>query len=153
MNILFVCLGNICRSPSAEAVMAAMVSAVGRDDDIVVDSAGTAPWHVGDRPDADATAALRRSGYRTEHRGRQLQPEDFERFDLIAVMDRANLRDAWNVARTDADRAKLALLRSFDPTAPDGAEVDDPYGRSAKVFDETLSIIERACAGLLAKIA
>jgi protein-tyrosine phosphatase len=150
LAVLFVCLGNICRSPSAEAVMAALVAERGLEDRIAVDSAGTASYHVGDRPDGQALAALARRGLATDHRGRQFRAADFDRFDVIAVMDAANEASVVRLARGSADRAKVVRLRAYDPQAADGsAEVDDPYGHRDRVFDEMMVILERSCRGLL----
>jgi protein-tyrosine phosphatase len=151
MKILFVCAGNICRSPTAEGVMAPRVDEAGLGGRVELDSAGTGAWHVGELPDPRTRAAARKRGLDLTHRARQLRRADFDRFDLIAVMDRENLRHATVMAEQRA-RAAIRLLRSFDPTAPDGAIVPDPYAGGPDGFEEVLDICERACTGLLAHV-
>ena len=109
MRVLFVCLGNICRSPTAEGVMRALVREAGLDDGVEVDSAGTGAWHVGGAPDPRAVAAARARGIALESSARQVRPEDFDRFDLILAMDRSNLRALRKLA--DGTRAEVRLLR------------------------------------------
>ncbi len=151
MKILFVCAGNICRSPTAEGVMARLLDEAGLADRVELDSAGTGAWHAGELPDPRTRAAARKRGLELVHRARQLRRTDLDRFDLVLVMDGANLRHVTLMAEQRA-RAEIRLLRSFDPTAPEGAAVPDPYDGGAKGFDEVLDICERACAGLLAHV-
>ncbi|MEJ5255856.1 MAG: low molecular weight protein-tyrosine-phosphatase [Acidimicrobiales bacterium] len=149
VRILFVCLGNICRSPTAEAVMRHHVDRTGLTGRIEVDSAGTGGWHVGEPPDQRAQAEARRRGIAMTSRARQFHPGDFEWFDLILAMDRQNLTDLHDLACTPAQRSKIRLLREFDPAHNGDLEVPDPYyggsGGFATVFDQ----IEAACLGLL----
>ena len=149
VRVTFVCLGNICRSPMAAAVMRQLVAERGLEGTVVVDSAGTGAWHVGDRADERARAALRRGGYPDDHVARQFQASDFDRFDVILGLDAANVRDLTQMAPSAAAAAKVRLLRSFDPDTPAGAEVPDPYYGSDEGFDEVLRLVEPACAGLL----
>jgi protein-tyrosine phosphatase len=151
MRILFVCLGNICRSPTAEGVMARLVAEAGLAGRIELDSAGTGAWHIGELPDPRTREAARRRGIELSHRARQLRREDLERFDLLVAMDADNLRNMQRLAGP-RPRAGLHLLRSFDPTAPAGAIVPDPYAGGEAGFEEVLDICERACAGLLAHV-
>lgn len=151
MRILFVCLGNICRSPTAEGVMARLVAEAGLAGRIEIDSAGTGAWHIGELPDPRTREAARRRGIELSHRARQLRREDLERFDLLVAMDAENLRHMQRLAGP-RPRVELRLLRSFDPTAPVGAIVPDPYAGGAAGFEEVLDICERACAGLLAHV-
>jgi protein-tyrosine phosphatase len=151
MKILFVCAGNICRSPTAEGVMGRLLDQAGLAERVVIDSAGTGAWHVGELPDPRTREAARRRGLALTHRARQLRRPDLERFDLVLVMDRDNLRHVTGMAEQRA-RAAIRLLRSFDPTAPEGAIVPDPYAGGPAGFDEVLDICERACAGLLAHV-
>ena len=151
MKILFVCAGNICRSPTAEGVMARLLDEAGLSDRVAIDSAGTGAWHVGELPDPRTREAARRRGLDLTHRARQLRRADLDRFDLIAVMDLDNLRHVTAMAEPRA-RAAIRLLRSFDPTAREGAIVPDPYDGGPAGFDEVLDICERACAGLLAHV-
>ena len=151
MRICFVCLGNICRSPTAQGVMERLVADAGLAGRIAIDSAGTAAYHVGELPDPQARAAAGRRGIALGHRARQFTRADLDRFDIVLAMDAANLARLRELA---GDRAapRVALLRGFDPTAPTGAEVPDPWGGSDAGFDEVLDQCERACAGLLAHI-
>jgi protein-tyrosine phosphatase len=153
MRLLFVCLGNICRSPTAEGVMRHRVEERGLGDRITVDSAGTGDWHVGDPPDARATAAARERGITLEGAARQVRTEDFDAFDLILAADRSNQRALLALAPDDEARAKVRLLREFDPDAVAGGELDvpDPYYEGG--FDHVLAVVERACEGLLDEIA
>jgi protein-tyrosine phosphatase len=146
MKILFVCLGNICRSPTAHGVMQKLVDDAGLASRISIDSAGTGNWHVGELPDPRSREAAMLRGYDLTHRARQVAPEDFERFDLILAMDRSNLR---HLKAMPQGRARVDLLRSFEPGAPAGAEVPDPYSGGGEDFERVLDICERACAGVL----
>jgi protein-tyrosine phosphatase len=153
-RLLFVCLGNICRSPTAEGVMRALVDEAGMQQSIELDSAGTGAWHVGSPPDARAVAAARARGIALTGSARQVREEDFDDFDLVLAMDRSNLRDLQELAGGGERRAKLRLLREFDPVGggdPD-LEVPDPYYGAAGGFDEVLDLVQAACAGLLARI-
>jgi protein-tyrosine phosphatase len=156
MRLCFVCLGNICRSPTAHGVMARLVAeaglgAAGRGAVIEVDSAGTAAYHVGELPDERSRAAARRRGIVLDHRARQFTAADLDRFDLVVAMDGQNLQRLRQLAggRT---QPPIVLLRSFDPTAASGAEVPDPWGGGDDGFEEVLDQCERACAGLLAHV-
>jgi protein-tyrosine phosphatase len=148
MRILFVCAGNICRSPTAEGVMARLVRDAGLAERVTIDSAGTGDWHAGELPDPRTRAAARKRGLDLAHRARQFRRFDFDRFDLIVVMDQDNLRHVTLMAER-RERPKIRLLRSFDPRAPEGAEVPDPYSGGAAGFEHVLDICERACTGLL----
>jgi protein-tyrosine phosphatase len=146
--VCFVCLGNICRSPTAEGVMRALVAAAGLGDAIVIDSSGTAAYHAGELPDARSRRHAEARGVRLEHRARQVTGADFERFDYLLAMDEENLAILRERAPRNG-RAKIALLRSFDDTAEVGASVPDPYYGGPGGFDDVLDMCERACAGLL----
>lgn len=148
MRICFVCMGNICRSPTAEGVMAKLLADAGLADHVTIDSAGTGAWHIGELPDARSRTHAKRRGLHLAHRARQFTREDFDRFDLIVVMDDHNLRHVRAMAGRRQSPA-IALLRSFDPTAPPEAEVPDPYAGGAAGFEEVLDQCERACAGLI----
>jgi protein-tyrosine phosphatase len=148
MRICFVCMGNICRSPTAEGVMVKLVGDAGLADRVTIDSAGTGGWHAGELPDTRARAAAKQRGLDLTHRARQFTRTDLAKFDLVVVMDRDNLRHVELIVG-DRISPEVRLLRSFDPTAPDDAEVPDPYGGGARGFEEVLDQCERACAGLL----
>jgi low molecular weight protein-tyrosine phosphatase len=129
MRILFVCMGNICRSPTAEAVMRGLLRAEGLEQAVAIDSAGTGGWHAGDPPDARAVAAARSRDVVVEGAAREVTAEDFKRFDLVLAMDRENERDLLARAPDDEARAKVRLLREFDPAAVVAGDLDvpDPY--------------------------
>jgi low molecular weight protein-tyrosine phosphatase len=154
MRVLFVCMGNICRSPTAEGVMRALVREAGLEATVELDSAGTGSWHVGSSPDARAVAAARARGVVLEGSARQVRSEDFDEFDLVLAMDRANMRELRRLARRDEQRAKLRLLREFDEASAgdDDLEVPDPYYGAPGGFEEVLDLVQAACAGLLAQI-
>ncbi|KVG63712.1 low molecular weight protein-tyrosine-phosphatase [Burkholderia pseudomultivorans] len=146
--ICFVCLGNICRSPTAEGVMRHQVDAAGLADRIDVDSAGTGDWHVGEPPDTRAQAAARLRGYDLSAlRARQVGAADFERFDLLLAMDEANLAELRRRCPPQ-HRDKVRLLMEFAPGATE-TEVADPYFGGAQGFEQVLDQVERACEGLL----
>lgn len=148
-RIVIVCLGNICRSPMAAAVLRHWVHAAGLADQVEVGSAGTGGWHVGGPADERAAATLRRHGYDDSHVARQFVRHDFADADLILGADASNVADLRALARTPDEAAKIRLLRSFDPEAPDGAEVPDPYYGGERGFDEVLAQIEAACTGVV----
>jgi protein-tyrosine phosphatase len=151
MRILFVCLGNICRSPSAEAVLREIAAREAPELQIEVDSAGTAGYHIGEPPDARSQEAALRRGYDMSRlRARIVEPEDFERFDLILAMDRSNL----SVLRRRAPTASAARVRLFLEFAPDleTPEVPDPYYGGASGFEEVLDLVEAASRGLIAHL-
>jgi protein-tyrosine phosphatase len=157
VRICFVCSGNICRSPTAEAVFAAMAERAGLD--VEVDSAGTGGWHAGDDMDRRSRATLEAAGYAfARHCAKQFTAEDFADRDLIVALDKGH-RDVlwWLAAETDdpeAARAKVVLLRSFDPSAPPhDQDVPDPYYGGRAGFTDVLAQIERACAGLVDALA
>jgi protein-tyrosine phosphatase len=153
VRLLFVCLGNICRSPTAEGVMRGLIEREGLSQEIAVDSAGTGSWHVGSPPDARASAAAQARGLTLAGQARRVRARDFEDFDLLLAMDRSNLRDLQRLAPDDDARAKVRLLRAFDP-AGDGGELDvpDPYYGAEGGFGEVFELVQAACAGLLADI-
>ena len=144
-RILFVCLGNICRSPTAEGVLRRLVREQRLEDEIEIDSAGTGGWHVGAPPDARATEAARRRGTELAGSARRFDPR--RDFDLILAMDRENLRDLLALAPDDEARAKVRLLRG------PGLDVPDPYYGGLDGFDEVLDLVEAACRGLLDEVA
>jgi protein-tyrosine phosphatase len=153
-RLLFVCLGNICRSPTAEAVMRALVDRAGLAGQIELDSAGTGAWHVGSAPDRRAAAAARARGITLAGHARQVLPGDFSDFDLLLAMDRANRDDLQLIAPGERERGKVRLLREFDPASAGSRELDvpDPYYGAQGGFEEVLDLVEAACAGLLEQI-
>jgi protein-tyrosine phosphatase len=171
-RLLFVCLGNICRSPTAEGVMRELVSREGLADDVQIESAGTGAWHVGSAPDRRASAAARAHGVTLEGSARQVTAADFDDFDLLLAMDRQNARELRARAQSEQQRAKVRLLREFDPASVagdrhvvrdqhvasdqhvdrDDLDVPDPYYGGDDGFDEVFALVRAACAGLLEQI-
>jgi protein-tyrosine phosphatase len=153
-RILFVCMGNICRSPTAEGVMRALLRDEGLDGQIELDSAGTGGWHAGDPPDARATAAARARGIELEGAARRVTAADFEAFDLLIAMDRENERDLLARAPDPEARAKVRLLREFDPASAATGDLDvpDPYYGGPNGFERVLDLVEAACRGLLDEV-
>jgi len=146
LRILAVCAGNICRSPAAEA--AVRQEAAQRGVDVEVDSAGTGSWNVGEPPNRQAVDAGKRVGLDIRGRARKVNVADFDRFDVIVVMDRSNLRDANSLAPSLEARAKVRLFRTYDSESEQD-EIADPYGRSDQVFDETMTVIRSSARGLI----
>lgn len=134
-SMLFVCLGNICRSPAAQAVMEQMAERAGLADQITVDSAGVGDWHVGQLPDARMRRHGARRGYAVDHRARQFVPADFDRFDYVIVMDEGNYRAISAQARDDADRAKIVRMSSYLPADGRYDSVPDPYYGDGSDFE------------------
>ncbi len=152
IRVCFVCLGNICRSPTAEGVLRHLVEAAGLGDRIAVESAGTCAYHVGDPPDPRARAAARARGIVVDGRARQFERADFARLDHVIAMDTDNLRDLVAMAPDAAAEAKLSLLLDFDPDSPPGASVPDPYYGGPDGFDQVLDLCLAGCRGLLAQL-
>jgi protein-tyrosine phosphatase len=155
-RVLFVCLGNICRSPAAEGVFLQRLTAAGLQDHFLVDSAGTGGWHVGRRADPRMRAAAARRGLELTSRARQLQPGDLSRFDHILTMDDDNLAGVLSLARrAQADgeriRAKVEPLVRYCRLHHADA-VPDPYYGGEQGFEEVLGLLEDACDGLLAAL-
>ena len=151
IRVLMVCLGNICRSPTAEAMLRRKLHEAGLDERVAVDSAGTADYHVDSPPDRRAISHGERRGLRMQHlRGRQVERADFDRFDWILAMDEDNLADLKRL-RPAGSRARVALLMSFAPDA--GArEVPDPYLGGAEGFEHVLDLTAAAADGFLASL-
>jgi|SRR5579862_4798840 len=148
MRILFVCLGNICRSPTAEGVLRAFAAREAPELTLEVDSAGTAGYHVGEPPDARTRQAAARRGYDLgAQRARVVEPADFEHFDLILAMDRENLSVLRRRAPPGAQERLRLLLEFAPPGSPE--DVPDPYYGGPNGFEEVLDLIEAAISGLL----
>ena len=151
VKVLFVCTGNICRSPTAEGVFAAHVAAAGLAARIGIDSAGTHGYHIGDPPDARSREAAKRRGYDLSAlRARKLEPADIATFDYLLAMDREHLAILSRLAR-GAQAAKVALFLDFAPGGR-GKEVPDPYYGAAQGFEHVLDLIEAGSRGLLGHI-
>lgn len=152
LGVLFVCLGNICRSPSAQGVFEHQVAAAGLDGRIVVDSCSTAAFNVGKAPDPRAIAAAARAGYDiTSQVARQISDDDFQRFRYIVAMDRQNLMHVQTWAPADY-YGEIRLLMDYDMDNRGVTQIADPYYDDAGRFDSVIATIERASAGLLAHI-
>jgi protein-tyrosine phosphatase len=151
IRICFVCLGNICRSPTAEAVMRHLVEEAGLSSRVLVDSAGTAAYHAGEAPDARSAAAARRRGVQLGGVARQFLPEDFRRFDYVLAVDGSTLSELRALPLSD-ECEHLELLMSFDSQSRPGAEVPDPYYGGTDGFERVLDLCEAACSGLLARL-
>lgn len=150
MKVLFVCLGNICRSPSAEGLFRQQLSQAGLAKQVTVDSAGTAGWHIGSAPDKRSQQAAKRRGYDISMlRGRQVSAEDFQRFDLILAMDKANLRELQAIAPKHA-KAELDLYLARYGISP--SEVPDPYYGGEEGFELVLNLLEQAGTHLLTEV-
>jgi protein-tyrosine phosphatase len=161
VRILFVCLGNICRSSTAEGVMRALVREAGLEEAIELDSAGTGGWHVGSPPDERATETAHARGIVLEGSARQVRQEDFEDFDLIIAMDGSNLAELRRLAPGEQARSRVRMLREFDPAStatgasrrpPKDLDVPDPYYGGPSGFEDVLDMVQAACAGLLEEL-
>jgi protein-tyrosine phosphatase len=142
-SVLFVCLGNICRSPLAEGVLQHLLAEEGMDGAVTVESAGTGSWHIGDLPDPRSREVAQRHGIELTSRARQVRPEDFERFDLIVAMDKDNLANLREMQERSGGDARLALLRDWDPE-PGNGEVPDPYFGGDGGFDRVYEMVRRS---------
>jgi protein-tyrosine phosphatase len=149
-RVLFVCLGNICRSPLAEGVFRHLVREKDVTDLYEIDSAGTGAWHVGEPPDQRSAEVARRNGVVLDGEARQVVAEDFERFDWIIAMDRCNLRDLQAMHRRQSG-ARLELLRDFDPE-PGNRDVPDPYYGGPDGFENVYAMVRRSSAALLEQL-
>ena len=147
--VSFVCTGNICRSPTAEAVMRRLVRQAGLEGTIDIDSAGTGAWHVGEARDQRSQSVGLRRGMPLAGIARQFRRSDFARFDYVLALDRENFAELVQLAPDAQARAKVHLLREFDPASPPDTDVPDPYYGSIDGFERVFDICEAACRGLL----
>jgi protein-tyrosine phosphatase len=151
-SVLFVCLGNICRSPMAEGVFRQLVDEVGLSDSIRADSAATTDRDVGDPPDVRAIETARTHGVDVTGTARQVSPEDLRNFTYILAMDRGILETLERLRDNVGGDATLRLLREFDPKGGPGAEVPDPFDGEARDFEEAFQMVKRSGEGLLQHI-
>ena len=148
-RILFVCLGNICRSPAAEGVLRAMAQERGLADDLEIDSAGTYGGHTGQLPDPRMRAAALQRGYRLTHRARQVARADFGRFDRIVAMDRSNYQSLRRLAPSPEAADRIVCISDFFRRYAGQTEVPDPYYQGNEGFGRVLDMLEDACSVLL----
>ena len=150
-RLLFVCLGNICRSPAAEGVFLHLIASEGLEDRFVVDSAGTGGWHVGNPADRRMRAAAERRGIHLPSRARQIELADFTSFDRILTMDDDNFRNVHSLARELGERPALARIEPMTShcRVHQVSEVPDPYYGGEQGFEDVLDLLEDACGGLL----
>lgn len=152
VRLCFVCLGNICRSPTAAAVMQHLVESAGLADRIEIESAGTSGWHIGEPPDARSVEEATRRGIAMHNRGQRFVPGDFDRFDLVLAADHENAAVLRAMAPDAAAEAKVNLLRRFDPEANGDLVVPDPYFGGEDGFSDVFDLIDAACRGLLEEL-
>lgn len=153
IKILFVCLGNICRSPAAEGVMRAIVEEHGAGSRFVLDSAGTGGWHVGQLPDKRMRVHAQRRGLTLEHRCRQVSESDFDEFDLIIGMDRQNIEDLRSLAPTSESADKIVPMAAFVDMAMRYDYIPDPYYEGAEGFELVLDLLADGCERLYEALA
>lgn len=152
-RVLFVCLGNICRSPAAEIIVKAELERAGLQRCVQVDSCGTASYHIGSRPDARMLAALERAGYRYDgHRARCFRRADFTEFDLIIPQDHCNEEDILALARHTDDAAKVKGMWHWFAPGESEREVPDPYYGGPAGFDAVVALLSRAAVNLVQQI-
>jgi len=147
MKVMFVCLGNICRSPLAHAVFESVAREEGLD--VFVESCGTGNWHVGEPADSRMRKTAKEHGVVIDHHARQFQPSDLDDYDLIIPMDKGNLRDLKKFARPE-HQEKIHLLREWDPDG--GTEVPDPWFGGPEGFETVFDIVDRSCRVLAASL-
>ncbi len=150
-SILFICLGNICRSPAADGIMRKKAKAAGLD--IFIDSAAIGAWHIGNLPDRRMRECGKRHGYTFDHHARQISPSDFDNFDVIMGMDAQNLQDLRQIAKTEENRLKIRSLASFMTNHEGQKTIPDPYYGNDADFEFALELIEDATDGLIRRLS
>lgn len=153
VKVLFVCLGNICRSPAGEGVLRSIVEENGADNDWVIDSAGTYGGHAGQLPDQRMRIHARRRGYELTHRARRFSPSEFDDFDIIVPMDSSNERNLRDMARTTEDIEKIIPMISFVGMATRYDHVPDPYYEGSEGFELVLDLLEDGCRNMFRQLA
>ena len=149
VEVCFVCLGNICRSPLAQGIFEALVKEEGLQDRIIISSAGVSAWHVGNPPDGRMQQTARDHGILLNSQARQFQSSDFEQMDLVLAMDHSNLSALKQMSTEPELQDKLFLFRSFDPQHNNDLEVPDPYYGGGKGFETVYQIVHRTCPNVL----
>ena len=147
ISVLFVCLGNICRSPAAEGSFTSLVSQLGHLDKFHIDSSGTGDYHIGELPHATTRKVALENGIELIHRARQFHPDDFETFDFILTMDDNNHRDVLAMAKKPEHKQKVFKFRHFDPEHDGAPDVPDPYFGGLDGFKNVQKIVERTARG------
>lgn len=151
-SILFVCLGNICRSPAAEEILRRMVRRAGLEETVRVDSAGTYGGHAGDGPDSRMRSAAARRGYELTHRSRRIVEQDFSDFDWIVVMDDMNYEAVHRLAPSREAAEKIFRMREFFRRFPQWTYVPDPYYEGHDGFELVLDMLEDGCGEILERL-
>lgn len=151
VKILFVCLGNICRSPAAQGVMESFINERGLQKDIIVDSAGTYAGHAGDMPDHRMRVHAKRRGYDLTHRSRRITGKDFKKFDLIIGMDSNNMYSLKTMASSIEEDNKIIAMATFLRQHPHNDHIPDPYYEGSEGFELVLDLLEDACLTLIEK--
>jgi protein-tyrosine phosphatase len=149
---MFVCSGNICRSPMGHVILQRLVDDAGLSDHVRVSSSGTGDWHVGEHADPRTVQVLAQHGYDgSRHRAREFDPEEFDDLDLVLASDEGHVRTLQRLARTPGNRSKIRLVREFDPEAVAAGtlETGDPWYGGAEHFDRCFAEVEAACHGIL----
>jgi protein-tyrosine phosphatase len=149
IKILFVCLGNICRSPAAEGAFKKLIQEKGLDDLFIIDSAGTANYHIGELPHDTTRKVSKDRGIELTHLCRQVIYSDFQKFDFIIPMDSSNQKNLFSIARTESDRKKIFKFRKFDDSVKGEPDVPDPYYGGISSFEHVQDIVEISSVGLL----
>ncbi len=152
ISVLFVCLGNICRSPLAEGVFRALAAEAELEDRFRVDSAGTGAYHVGEAPDPRSVAVALEHGVQLTGLARQVTPHDLTNFDWVVAMDDSNRRSLRGLGGGTDGKRRVVLLRDFDSESP-GSDVPDPYYGGVEGFERVFQIVDRSCRQLLDEIA
>ena len=150
IKVLFVCLGNICRSPLAEAIFKHKLRERGLTSKIEADSCGSANYHIGDSPDPRTIANAKKNGVTIDHCGRQLSVDDIESFDYILAMDSSNFTNIHRLLKDEKHKPKIQMMRDYDPKGK--GDVPDPYYGGEKNFQEVFEILDRTMDGFLDKL-
>lgn len=151
-SVLFVCLGNICRSPTAHGILQHLIEEYRLENSLMVDSAGTGAWHAGETADPRSQSTANNHGIRLESRARQITTEDLDHFDHIFAMDRQNLSNILALANSSDKRDKIRLLRDLDPQSPPNSDTPDPYYGGPNGFEEVFQLCWRGCLELLREL-
>jgi protein-tyrosine phosphatase len=151
-KILFVCLGNICRSPAAHAAFDHHAKLLGRSQEFLTESCGLGDWHLGQNADERMRASAKKFGVKVDHIVKHFKPSDLDEYDYIFPMDKENQKGILAKAKTPEQKAKVKLFRTYDPKANGNLEVPDPYYQGEKEFDEVFLMVERTAKHFLSKV-